>query len=58
MATPEFPVFFNKQTTCVIGPGDPIHVPRVSTLVDYEGELGDRDRPPLPARPRRRARTR
>jgi 2-keto-4-pentenoate hydratase/2-oxohepta-3-ene-1,7-dioic acid hydratase in catechol pathway len=40
MATPEFPVFFNKQTTCVTGPGDPIHVPRVSALVDYEGELG------------------
>jgi 2-keto-4-pentenoate hydratase/2-oxohepta-3-ene-1,7-dioic acid hydratase in catechol pathway len=28
---------FNKQTTCVTGPGDPIHVPRVSALVDYEG---------------------
>lgn len=37
---PEFPVFFNKQSTCVVGPGDPIHVPRVSALVDYEGELG------------------
>ncbi len=40
MQAPEFPVFFNKQTTCVTGPGDPIHVPRVSALVDYEGELG------------------
>jgi 2-keto-4-pentenoate hydratase/2-oxohepta-3-ene-1,7-dioic acid hydratase in catechol pathway len=37
---PEFPVFFNKQTTCVTGPSDPIHVPRVSAQVDYEGELG------------------
>jgi 2-keto-4-pentenoate hydratase/2-oxohepta-3-ene-1,7-dioic acid hydratase in catechol pathway len=37
---PEFPVFFNKQTTCVTGPSDPIHVPRVSDQVDYEGELG------------------
>jgi 2-keto-4-pentenoate hydratase/2-oxohepta-3-ene-1,7-dioic acid hydratase in catechol pathway len=37
---PEFPMFFNKQSTCVIGPGDPIHRPRVSTLLDYEGELG------------------
>ena len=37
---PAFPVFFNKQTTCVIGPGEPIHRPRVSTLLDYEGELG------------------
>jgi 2-keto-4-pentenoate hydratase/2-oxohepta-3-ene-1,7-dioic acid hydratase in catechol pathway len=39
MEAPEFPVFFNKQTTCVTGPGDPIHVPRASSLVDYEGEL-------------------
>jgi 2-keto-4-pentenoate hydratase/2-oxohepta-3-ene-1,7-dioic acid hydratase in catechol pathway len=37
---PAFPVFFNKQTTCVIGPGEAIHRPRVSTLLDYEGELG------------------
>jgi 2-keto-4-pentenoate hydratase/2-oxohepta-3-ene-1,7-dioic acid hydratase in catechol pathway len=40
MEAPQFPVFFNKQTTCVIGPGDPIHRPRVSALLDYEGELG------------------
>ncbi|RMD81110.1 MAG: FAA hydrolase family protein [Candidatus Dadabacteria bacterium] len=37
---PEFPVFFNKQSTCVIGPGQPIVLPRVSQQVDYEGELG------------------
>lgn len=37
---PEFPIFFNKQTSCVIGPGDAIQVPRVSSMVDYEGELG------------------
>jgi 2-keto-4-pentenoate hydratase/2-oxohepta-3-ene-1,7-dioic acid hydratase in catechol pathway len=37
---PEHPTFFNKQSTCVIGPGAPIHVPRVSQMVDYEGELG------------------
>ena len=37
---PEFPVFFNKQSTCVTGPYDPIHLPRVSPLLDYEGELG------------------
>jgi len=36
---PEFPSFFNKQTTCVIGPGAPIHRPRVSEKLDYEGEL-------------------
>jgi 2-keto-4-pentenoate hydratase/2-oxohepta-3-ene-1,7-dioic acid hydratase in catechol pathway len=39
-SAPDFPVFFNKQVTCVIGPHDPIHVPRVSSDVDYEGELG------------------
>ena len=38
--TPTFPVFFNKQTSCVTGPFDPIVVPAVSKLVDYEGELG------------------
>lgn len=40
LEVPAFPVFFNKQTTCVIGPGEAIHRPRVSTLLDYEGELG------------------
>jgi 2-keto-4-pentenoate hydratase/2-oxohepta-3-ene-1,7-dioic acid hydratase in catechol pathway len=40
MEAPIFPVFFNKQTTCVIGPGDAIHRPRVSGMLDYEGELG------------------
>jgi 2-keto-4-pentenoate hydratase/2-oxohepta-3-ene-1,7-dioic acid hydratase in catechol pathway len=37
---PEFPTFFNKQPTCVNGPYDPIHRPRVSEKLDYEGELG------------------
>ncbi len=37
---PEFPTFFNKQVTCVIGPGAAIHRPRVSEKLDYEGELG------------------
>lgn len=37
---PDFPVFFNKQSTCVVGPGDAIEVPSVSEMVDYEGELG------------------
>jgi 2-keto-4-pentenoate hydratase/2-oxohepta-3-ene-1,7-dioic acid hydratase in catechol pathway len=36
---PPFPVFFNKQATCVTGPHAPIHLPRVSALLDYEGEL-------------------
>ena len=36
---PEYPVFFNKQVTCVVGPDDDVHMPRVSSLLDYEGEL-------------------
>jgi 2-keto-4-pentenoate hydratase/2-oxohepta-3-ene-1,7-dioic acid hydratase in catechol pathway len=39
MEAPEFPIFFNKQVTCVVGTGEDIHMPRVSTLLDYEGEL-------------------
>jgi 2-keto-4-pentenoate hydratase/2-oxohepta-3-ene-1,7-dioic acid hydratase in catechol pathway len=39
MEAPEWPVFFNKQVTCVAGPGDEIHMPKVSTLLDYEAEL-------------------
>jgi 2-keto-4-pentenoate hydratase/2-oxohepta-3-ene-1,7-dioic acid hydratase in catechol pathway len=37
---PAYQYWFNKQRTCVVGPGDPIVVPRVSEQVDYEGELG------------------
>jgi len=37
---PEYPTFFNKQSSCVIGPGEAIHRPRVSEKLDYEGELG------------------
>ncbi len=36
---PEFPSFFTKQSTCVIGNGDAIHLPKVSDKLDYEGEL-------------------
>ena len=37
---PEYQYWFNKQRTCVVGPGHPIEVPAVSEQVDYEGELG------------------
>jgi 2-keto-4-pentenoate hydratase/2-oxohepta-3-ene-1,7-dioic acid hydratase in catechol pathway len=37
--TPEHQVWFNKQRTCVIAPGDAIEVPVASAQVDYEGEL-------------------
>ncbi|HJO24024.1 MAG: fumarylacetoacetate hydrolase family protein [Myxococcota bacterium] len=37
---PEVPVVFNKQSTAATGPYDPIHLPRASHVLDYEGELG------------------
>ena len=40
MDTPEYPTIFNKQSTCVTGPTDPVHVPKASHVLDYEGELG------------------
>jgi len=40
MDTPEHPTIFNKQSTCVTGPSDPVHVPKASHVLDYEGELG------------------
>ena len=40
LETPKLPMIFNKQSTCVVGPHDPVHVPRASHVVDYEGELG------------------
>jgi 2-keto-4-pentenoate hydratase/2-oxohepta-3-ene-1,7-dioic acid hydratase in catechol pathway len=39
METPEVPTFFNKQVTCVVGPGAEVHMPKVSTFLDYEAEL-------------------
>jgi 2-keto-4-pentenoate hydratase/2-oxohepta-3-ene-1,7-dioic acid hydratase in catechol pathway len=36
---PEYQYWFNKQRTAIAGPGDPIVLPRVSEMVDYEGEL-------------------
>ncbi|MEM5516565.1 fumarylacetoacetate hydrolase family protein [Henriciella sp. AS95] len=36
---PSAQIWFNKQVTAASGPGDPIHVPRVSSMLDYEAEL-------------------
>jgi acylpyruvate hydrolase len=36
---PEYPTVFAKYSSCVIGPGEPIIIPRVTNQVDYEGEL-------------------
>nr|VFJ70557.1 MAG: 2-keto-4-pentenoate hydratase/2-oxohepta-3-ene-1,7-dioic acid hydratase (catechol pathway) [Candidatus Kentron sp. FM]VFJ71029.1 MAG: 2-keto-4-pentenoate hydratase/2-oxohepta-3-ene-1,7-dioic acid hydratase (catechol pathway) [Candidatus Kentron sp. FM]VFK18532.1 MAG: 2-keto-4-pentenoate hydratase/2-oxohepta-3-ene-1,7-dioic acid hydratase (catechol pathway) [Candidatus Kentron sp. FM] len=39
---PEYPIIFMKPTTAVIGPGDPVSIPKCCTRgpeVDFEGEL-------------------
>jgi 2-keto-4-pentenoate hydratase/2-oxohepta-3-ene-1,7-dioic acid hydratase in catechol pathway len=40
LETPAHPTIFNKQSTCVTGPGGGVHLPRASHVLDYEGELG------------------
>ena len=37
--SPHYPVMFNKQTSCVSGPFDPIWAPHDATTLDYEGEV-------------------
>jgi 2-keto-4-pentenoate hydratase/2-oxohepta-3-ene-1,7-dioic acid hydratase in catechol pathway len=37
---PATPTFFNKQTSCIVGPADEVLLPRMSEQLDYEGELG------------------
>ncbi len=39
-AIPDTPIIFAKYNNCVIGPYDPIVIPRVTDQVDWEGELG------------------
>jgi 2-keto-4-pentenoate hydratase/2-oxohepta-3-ene-1,7-dioic acid hydratase in catechol pathway len=39
LETPKLPMVFNKQSTCVTGPFEPVHLPRASSALDYEGEL-------------------
>ena len=36
---PQRPVVFAKMPTCITGSATPIHMPRVSRAVDWEGEL-------------------
>ena len=38
-AKPEVQKWFNKQATAVNGPYEPVHLPKVSDQLDYEGEL-------------------
>lgn len=40
MPIPEEPIIFNKWTSSVVGPNDPIQVPRGSVKTDWEVELG------------------
>jgi 2-keto-4-pentenoate hydratase/2-oxohepta-3-ene-1,7-dioic acid hydratase in catechol pathway len=37
---PSFPIIFAKFPSCVIGPNDPIHIPKISKQIDWEVELG------------------
>ncbi len=39
MAFPNYPVLFHKVAGSLIGHGQPIVVPRISSRIDYEGEL-------------------
>jgi acylpyruvate hydrolase len=36
---PAYPTVFAKYASCIIGPGESIVIPRVTSQVDYEGEL-------------------
>lgn len=40
ITVPDSQVWFNKQVSCVNGPFDPVHLPKASTKLDYEAELG------------------
>jgi len=50
---PKRPLIFSKVSSCIIGPGAPIHLPKASPFLDYEGELclviGKRARHTAPA---------
>jgi len=37
---PATQLWFNKQSSCIVGPHDDIVIPALSDKVDYEGELG------------------
>ncbi|WP_375393294.1 fumarylacetoacetate hydrolase family protein, partial [uncultured Sphingomonas sp.] len=39
MAVPEVPTLFSRFAASLVAPGAPIRLPRVSTALDYEGEL-------------------
>ena len=40
LETPKYPMIFNKQSISAHPPHAPFHLPRASSALDYEGELG------------------
>lgn len=40
MPIPKTQLWFNKQVSCITGPFDDVHKPKVSDRMDYEAELG------------------
>lgn len=40
LKVPDSQVWFNKQVSCINGPFDSVHMPKVSDKLDYEAELG------------------
>jgi 2-keto-4-pentenoate hydratase/2-oxohepta-3-ene-1,7-dioic acid hydratase in catechol pathway len=40
LKVPDAQTWFNKQVSCVNGPYDAVHMPKVSDKLDYEAELG------------------
>ena len=50
MEAPEVPMFFNKQVSCVVGPGADDPPPEGLRQARLRGRAGDRDRQALPAR--------
>ena len=58
LEAPSFPVFFNKQTTCVVGPCDAGAPAARLDPARLRGRARHRDRPALPPRAARARRTR
>lgn len=40
LEVPSQPIIFDKLTTSLVGPGEPIIIPAVTRELDYEGEMG------------------
>jgi 2-keto-4-pentenoate hydratase/2-oxohepta-3-ene-1,7-dioic acid hydratase in catechol pathway len=40
MELPKFPTIFSRFSSSIVGSGEPLRIPRVSSAMDFEGELG------------------